>query len=164
MVDTQNRRLINGKAIVPFKLNVFDKDEKRILDVLEPLRSKRKQSEFIRKALLAYIRKPKQKKVETSENSELLTKFNRFLALVEAGQLVVGKPVQGEPVQIRGSDIALPPPVFEDEDVIVIKRDKSAGEASAMNFLNSMLGIQDVEEAENTTQTRPMRAITNSGA
>lgn len=94
----------------------------------------------------------------TDANEQIMAAIIELQSMLQSGQVVIGTPVQGEPVKIRGSDVVLPPPVFEDDDLVVIRKDTSAGSTAAANFLNSMLGIQDIKEAENT-QTRPMNAI-----
>jgi hypothetical protein len=143
------RKFVNGRAGISLKFNKFDEDDRRILEYLEDLRKARGQKDFIKRAVLAYIDGQNRE----SELAELLINTREIKAQLASGQVVFGTPLQGEPVKIRGSDVALPAPIFEDDDVVLIRKDNAAGATAAANFLKSVIGIQDIESAPNE-QTR----------
>jgi hypothetical protein len=122
-------------------------EDRQLMDYLEPLRKDGKVTATIKAALHAYIEGEQKYDV-------LVTQVNRLMELVQNGDIAIGHPVNTGPMHIQGSDIELPPPSYEDDDVIVIKRNKNADEEASFNFLNCFEAIANIgESSSNQTRT-----------
>jgi hypothetical protein len=137
----------DGSVNVEFKLNVNNREDRELLDLLQDWRRAGRMRPTLKKAILqiAAVEIGTHVVVEATWFKSIVDRLDHWLS-TPLPQPVDTKPVHPGGLKPLAGAKALAMPVYDDDDSVEVKQDMNAGASTTANFLDAAFGFQETPQ------------------